>query len=634
MHAVDLRVLRAEMLTLWWWWCAGIVVWPVGEVDRAGVRQYLYDWALVVDALPAPPTWGADVSWDERKAQVLKGWVEHPIRRGKKLLQRVWVFAWRADIQARPPRAVEGCGIAHLWAGLCKNRAQGEAAKDRLHEEQGRVAPRQTGAASATDERVDALEAAITQLEKDLAQVALLAGAANGPAGLHVLQAQQALDLAVTLLNMAQPLGADHIRKCLRKAGGLSDATRQTLFDSLLLPAKGAKLSNEDTRVLRKQVQAMFAREEGAAAIGHVGAADPVPVMGAIKAQASQGIVGAIACQVVEQARPFLALLSGMIAERTSQVEYDQEIMGLSNAMRRIFGGAQLLVSRKEGKAALDRHLPPAPEWTRTVRTDSAGKVISVGMHLSIKALLDYLSLWPGWNDALQGSKRVLGLCASTDGAKLTRGIGICATAVWLLNTCDLCQSARHTFTVALSSGGDSVDEMRIHHDPTSVQLRDLEGTGWQHPASSGPMGHYNVRWWRVADGKVLCVSILLCANKIIINYWHVPPSLSLSCTVPAAAASAIGTVLPAARCATDQHVHSRRACVRSWGVTTPLAPARAVVVPFSRRRCVTSGAAVTWISSSVTGFGATLRRARGRPRGPRRSGRERWRGGRPSVLL
>jgi len=42
-------------------------------------------------------------------------------------------------------------------------------------------------------------------------------------------------------------------------------------------------------------------------------------------------------------------------------------------------------------------------------------------------------------------------VCVSTDGAKMTKSTGVCSTVLWVLNTTDLCQSARHRATVRLA---------------------------------------------------------------------------------------------------------------------------------------------------------------------------------------
>jgi len=41
-------------------------------------------------------------------------------------------------------------------------------------------------------------------------------------------------------------------------------------------------------------------------------------------------------------------------------------------------------------------------------------------------------------------------VCVSTDGAKMTQSTGVCSTILWVLNTTDLCQKARHRATVCL----------------------------------------------------------------------------------------------------------------------------------------------------------------------------------------
>jgi len=42
-------------------------------------------------------------------------------------------------------------------------------------------------------------------------------------------------------------------------------------------------------------------------------------------------------------------------------------------------------------------------------------------------------------------------MCVSTDGAKMTKSTGVCSTVLWVLNTMDLCQSARHRTTVCFA---------------------------------------------------------------------------------------------------------------------------------------------------------------------------------------
>jgi len=42
-------------------------------------------------------------------------------------------------------------------------------------------------------------------------------------------------------------------------------------------------------------------------------------------------------------------------------------------------------------------------------------------------------------------------VCVSTDGAKMTKSTGVCATVLWGLNTTDLCQSARHRANVRIA---------------------------------------------------------------------------------------------------------------------------------------------------------------------------------------
>jgi len=88
----------------------------------------------------------------------------------------------------------------------------------------------------------------------------------------------------------------------------------------------------------------------------------------------------------------------------------------------------------------------------------------SVGLHITIKQLLDWLSIFPSWRRSLQGTKKRLGLVVSTDGASLGSQGGVVSTVAWLVNSPETQQSARQVFTLALSNGSDSVSETQIHH--------------------------------------------------------------------------------------------------------------------------------------------------------------------------
>ena len=86
----------------------------------------------------------------------------------------------------------------------------------------------------------------------------------------------------------------------------------------------------------------------------------------------------------------------------------------------------------------------------------------------------------------------------------MTKGVGVCATAMWIVNSSDLCMSARHTFTIALSNNGDSDAEMKQHHRPVFDDLEELKMHGWTHPKAEPDdlRGTHEVHYWRVADGK------------------------------------------------------------------------------------------------------------------------------------
>ena len=269
----------------------------------------------------------------------------------------------------------------------------------------------------------------------------------------------------------------------------------------------GCGFSREDYREVKKLVKSLISSEAGREPVIDALSEDGAVLSAAVTGQTSQGVYRAVAAHVVARARPYLDLLSGCIAHRMSAKEYKEEVLGVCSLLKPFFGEESLLCDWTTGKDRLMRNIAPLPTWTVSpFRTDESGKVLSVGVHTSVKELLDFLSRYPGWRDSVRGSKKTLGICVSTDGAKLGQG-GVLSTVVWVVNTTDLCQSARHTFTVALSSGGDSEAEMRYHHDVIYKELAELEQHGWKDPAC--PQNTvYAVRVYRVADGKGIRIEL------------------------------------------------------------------------------------------------------------------------------
>ena len=214
---------------------------------------------------------------------------------------------------------------------------------------------------------------------------------------------------ALQLLQMEAACGmdGDDLHAAIRNEKLLSKQTKKQLFCALLVKlnvrvdGEEERLTRKQKQLVQKQVQALLAHDKVAAEVSLELDEDPAVVMDAIKAQCTKGIVSAIAFEVVTRARLIRGLLSGMIAARTSQVEYNQEILGLSNTLKHFSSGESLLLSRKDGKSYLDRVCPDPNTWTQTVRRNAQGRIISVGLHVNIKDLLDYLVNFPGWRNSL-----------------------------------------------------------------------------------------------------------------------------------------------------------------------------------------------------------------------------------------
>lgn len=153
-----------------------------------------------------------------------------------------------------------------------------------------------------------------------------------------------------------------------------------------------------------------------------------------------------------------LDLLSGVIALRTSAREYDEEIRGIIACERDIFGDTALLTSGAKARKhlALCDNLPTPPRYSIT-RCESAG---SLGMHTTIKELLDHLAGFPSWRKSIDDGKKLVGLLVSTN-AKFGASGGVVSTVASVANTNSLQQSSRQVFTLDLSNGDDSMSDLQ-----------------------------------------------------------------------------------------------------------------------------------------------------------------------------
>ena len=184
---------------------------------------------------------------------------------------------------------------------------------------------------------------------------------------------------ALQLLQMEAACGmdGDDLHAAIRNEKLLSKQTKKQLFCALLVKlnvrvdGEEERLTRKQKQLVQKQVQALLAHDKVAAEVSLELDEDPAVVMDAIKAQCTKGIVSAIAFEVVTRARLIRGLLSGMIAARTSQVEYNQEILGLSNTLKHFSSGESLLLSRKDGKSYLDRVCPDPNTWTEALRRNA-----------------------------------------------------------------------------------------------------------------------------------------------------------------------------------------------------------------------------------------------------------------------
>jgi len=265
--------------------------------------------------------------------------------------------------------------------------------------------------------------------------------------------------------------------------------------DEKLSISDSAKLTVRERAALKKLVREALDDDGARADMVHLMAVDDLLMVQVLQEQGGDGMVKALAFNLVHEARGVLDLLSGIIAIRVGETPYEDEILSVVKCVREMFGNTMLLAPRARGLQALRDNCPAAPQYKLT-----RGPNGSIGLHTTVHELLDYLSNFPSWRQSITAPLNRLGIVISTDGAKMGANGGVVSTVVWLVNLVGLQQSSRQVFTLALSNGDDSVAELQAHHHPVFKEAE--EPFVWQDPRDASESGTFRVRTWRVADGK------------------------------------------------------------------------------------------------------------------------------------
>ena len=198
-----------------------------------------------------------------------------------------------------------------------------------------------------------------------------------------------------------------------------------------------------------------------------------------------------------------LDLLAGLTCDRAGSNSFNNELLPLVRLLRDESGGLRLFRTAEYGRAALRKlvHAVPTTAFIVDVRDErqpSDPKDLgSVSVRIGLKALLDWMFLHAGVQEYFKADRLRIGVVMAADGAKLTSRSGVVAYTIWFLNFPDLCQSTRVTFTLALSNGSDSLEELARHGVVIQNELAQVKH--WVHPLTGQS---YEILHYRNGDGK------------------------------------------------------------------------------------------------------------------------------------
>ena len=130
--------------------------------------------------------------------------------------------------------------------------------------------------------------------------------------------------------------------------------------DEKLSMSDSAKLTVRERAALKKLVREALDDDGARADMVHLMAVDDLLMVQVLQEQGGDGMVKALAFNLVHEARGVLDLLSGIIAIRVGETPYEDEILSVVKCVREMFGNTMLLAPRARGLQALRDNCPAA----------------------------------------------------------------------------------------------------------------------------------------------------------------------------------------------------------------------------------------------------------------------------------
>ena len=156
--------------------------------------------------------------------------------------------------------------------------------------------------------------------------------------------------------------------------------------DEKLSISDSAKLTVRERAALKKLVREALDDDGARADMVHLMAVDDLLMVQVLQEQGGDGMVKALAFNLVHEARGVLDLLSGIIAIRVGETPYEDEILSVVKCVREMFGNTMLLAPRARGLQALRDNCPAAPQYKLTRGPNARSQRVNRSAHNCARA--------------------------------------------------------------------------------------------------------------------------------------------------------------------------------------------------------------------------------------------------------